>query len=480
MMKLFRNEEGQTLVFTALLGCCLMGFMALSIDVGVLFRAQRKIQTAADAAAIAGTIEYFYHGSGNVSSVAKAAASNNGVTDTNQVTVNLPPVNGWHTGSAYVEVVIKQPNPTIFMGTFSGLFPGSSGLNPMTVAARAVGGVVPSASCVYLLNQTDPEALKIKGNADVTSPNCSWTVDSGSPQALCITGQNSSAQFNVPAVILPGGQSTSGNCNKLYGGAITGGSQFTDPLAGSFTFPDQNTVCNPSNTVTAAIVTNATPLPSPVQTSNTGGFATASTNYNIVCFKSTTAGLPTTLSGVTLGTDSASSKNTLYVFEQGLVLDGTNTVFGTVDLSSGGFCQGTYNASSGNCNFTSAGGGPSITIKAPASVTGGTQYAYNGMALMIPPTNSSPKCDSAYQGISYSGTDPNSCLQIQFGSNSGTLDGMIYAPYSALFLQDSGGTGIGVTNLIVNSTFINGTLTIDANYNYAHSDSPLNKPSLVE
>ena len=456
MMKLFRKEEGQTLVFTALLMCCLMGFMALSIDVGVLFRAQRRMQTAADAAAIAGTIEYFYHGSGNVSTVAKAAASNNGVKVPNQVTVNIPPANGWHTGSSFVEVIVRQPNPTIFMGTFAGLFPGGgvSGLNPMTVTARAVGGIVPSASCVYLLNKTDPEALKIKGNADVTSPNCAWTVDSSSPQALCITGQNSSAQFNVPAVILPGAQSTSGNCNKLYGGAITGGSQLTDPLAGQFTFPNQNTVCNPSNTVTAATVTSATTLPTN-QTSTSGGFGTASTSYNIVCFKPTTAGLPTTLSGVTLGTNSNASKNTLYLFEQGLVLSGTNTVYGTVDVSSGGFCQGSYNSSSGKCNFTSAGGGPSITINSPASVTGGTQYAFNGMAFIVPPTNSGPKCDSAYQGISYSGADPNSCIQIQFGSNSGSLDGMIYAPYSALFIQDSGGTGIGVTNLIVNATFIN-------------------------
>jgi len=37
-----------------------------------------------------------------------------------------------------------------------------------------------------------------------------------------------------------------------------------------------------------------------------------------------------------------------------------------------------------------------------------------------------------------------------------------------------------VTNLIVNSTFINGELNITANYNYQHADSPLNKPALVE
>ena len=97
MMKLFRNEEGQTLVFTALLMCCLMGLMAISMDVGVLFRAQRKLQTAADAAAVAGTLEYFYHGSANAKTVAKTAAKvpdsqHSGITDA-MVTVNMPPAN---------------------------------------------------------------------------------------------------------------------------------------------------------------------------------------------------------------------------------------------------------------------------------------------------------------------------------------------------------------------------------------------------
>jgi hypothetical protein len=492
-MKLFRDEGGQTLVFTALLGCCLMGFMALAIDAGVLFRAQRKVQTAADAAAIAGTLEYYYHGSSNAATVARTAATNNGITNTNQVTVNMPPTHGWHTGPEYVEVIIQQPNPTIFMGVFAGLFPGgaTSNYNPMTVAARAVAGIVPSASCVYILNQTDPGALTIKGNANVTSPNCTWQVDSSSPQAFCITGQNSNANFDTPGVILASGQSTSGNCNKIYGGASTGGSSFTDPLAGKISWPDPTSasVCNPNptsgNVVTAATVTSATTLPTPI-TATTGGF-TANQSYKIICFNAG-AGVPTTLSSMTLGANSSAGENVLYIFENGLVLSGTNTIYGTVDLAGGPFCQGSVKAN-GGCNFTSAGGGPSITINAPANgdpdaqgnTTDTNTYAWNGMAIVVPPTNSGPQCDSSYHGIAVSAnSDPNSCLQIQFGSNSGQLNGMIYAPDSALYLQDSGGSGIGVTSLIVNSTFINGTLNISANYNFGHPDSPLNQVELVE
>ena len=137
-MKLFRKEEGQTLVFTALLMCCLMGFMALAIDVGVLFRAQRRLQIAADAAAIAGGITDYYSqtvtcgtvpagsATNSIKCAAAKAAASNGVTDATQLTVNNPPAAGSHGGAAYIEVTVKQPNPTLFMATFNALMPGGS------------------------------------------------------------------------------------------------------------------------------------------------------------------------------------------------------------------------------------------------------------------------------------------------------------------------------------------------------------------
>src|SRR5690349_14375117 len=80
-MKAGRGEEGQILVITAFCLIALMGFMALAIDVGLLFRAQRHIQIAADAAATAGAIDYYYNGVTNVTDVAKRAAADNGFTD---------------------------------------------------------------------------------------------------------------------------------------------------------------------------------------------------------------------------------------------------------------------------------------------------------------------------------------------------------------------------------------------------------------
>ena len=60
-MKILCREEGQTLVLTALCMTAMLGFLALAIDVGVLFRSKRCMQTAADAAAIAAAQDYMWN-----------------------------------------------------------------------------------------------------------------------------------------------------------------------------------------------------------------------------------------------------------------------------------------------------------------------------------------------------------------------------------------------------------------------------------
>lgn len=54
MKKLFTNEDGQVLVLFALVLVVLMGFAALAVDVGSMTLTKTKLQSAADAAALAG------------------------------------------------------------------------------------------------------------------------------------------------------------------------------------------------------------------------------------------------------------------------------------------------------------------------------------------------------------------------------------------------------------------------------------------
>ncbi len=57
MKKCIKNEEGQVLILFALLLAVLTGFAALAIDVGSMTLTKTKLQTAADAAALAGANE---------------------------------------------------------------------------------------------------------------------------------------------------------------------------------------------------------------------------------------------------------------------------------------------------------------------------------------------------------------------------------------------------------------------------------------
>ncbi len=74
-MKIFRNEDGQTLVLTALCMTAMLGFMALAIDVGLLFRAKRNMQITADAVAVAAALDFYYGNATNTNALIPCASS---------------------------------------------------------------------------------------------------------------------------------------------------------------------------------------------------------------------------------------------------------------------------------------------------------------------------------------------------------------------------------------------------------------------
>jgi uncharacterized membrane protein len=138
-----KSERGQALVLTGFCVVALIGFVALATDVGVLFRAKRNMQIAADAAATAAALDYLYNGSVTSAKTAgQAAASANGVTNGSGgavVTINEPPSSGPNAGSTgFFEAIVSTSNPVSLM-------PIVTGSASQTVAARAVAGI-PSAS----------------------------------------------------------------------------------------------------------------------------------------------------------------------------------------------------------------------------------------------------------------------------------------------------------------------------------------------
>lgn len=485
-MRFRADEKGQMLVLTALSIVALLGFLALAVDVGLLFRAKRQVQTAADAGAIAAAVEYFYNGSAQIGSATATAVGNDGVplsytptansgcpsTTANCAIVNTSTgsISGYHNQPGYVQVIVSQPNPTFFMGLF-----GNSKVN---VSAGAIAGIAPNPSCIVTLDQTGSNSFWIKGNSNINMGNCGIHVDSTSTSAVCVQG---SASIEGPYLNISGSQSTSGQCNKNPGTTVNSGSAYEADPFGGFGGPNpavdgscsagsadaSPTAVNNTWTQSTLDLSNSTQLAAfnaltPYTWSASSGGPTAS----VICFSSSV-----TISNFNTSILSNAPAGTIYVFENGVNFSGNNLFnYATIDNYSG-----TFNDQSGNLNIT-----------APANKS----LASNAIAIMQPIYNLNGQCQDS--SLNAKLTAGETCLQVQFGSTSvstattscsgqtSDLCGYIYAPDSMVYLQDQGG-GITAAGVISKDFFNNGQLTIYSNYNQDNpSTTPLATVALVE
>ena len=332
------NESGQSLIFVALSMAVLMGFMALAIDVGLLFRAKRNLQIAADSAATAAALNYLYYGSvGTAKTAAINAAAANGVTITDN-DIHTPPSSGPNSGTtagAYFEVLPTQSEGTNFMGVISHT-------SSVTVGARAVAGT-PAASkaCVWIGNPTGNDTFHLQGNTSITAAGCGIYVNSSAAGGLKVTGGSTSvtaAYFDVVGNYK--GKSTPPT------NPVPNSPPQSNPL-GSIPGPNPATACTAGNTVTVANVTASTAI---------------SAANGVTCFSNT--------SGATLAAGITLPGGVVYVFEYGVTIGGTMTLGSstsgvTLDIYGGSFNQGNSN----------------LSIFAPTSGT------YNGVAILQPAAN---------------------------------------------------------------------------------------------
>ena len=154
-------------------------------------------------------------------------------------------------------------------------------------------------------------------------------------------------------------------------------------------------------------------------------------------------------------------------------------VGGTLTISNATLGTGTY-VLEGNINLTgsvtSGAGGTTLDI-VNGALTEGTGTV---MDLVAPLPGTSP-----YGGIAIMEPAPNANpIVFDFGSSSGRIDGIIYAPDAELMLHDSGGDISGglqlITDLIVN-TLYDQTATLNiTSYSQTTLGSPLTKVALVE
>ena len=331
-----KADTGQALVLTAVGFSMLLGCTALSVDTGVIFRAKRRLQVAADAAALAGTMDYLYNGSTtSAATAAKAASSANGFTDGSNgvtVTVSDPPADGPNAGSsAFLEAIVSEPVHTYFMGI--------AGFKTMTVKARAVAGVpTAGAACIWIMHPSGP-ALHLQGSYDIEATGCGIYVNSNTSDAFGDTGNGGTVNAKFLDVV--------GNSPPSHQTKPTAATINTVPRKspwGNITGPTPtNGGCTTTSSATTITTANAPTAP---------GLGSA------ICYTNAV----TISNGVTLGAG-------VYMFESGVTIGTGATVTvnsGTIDIYGGSFNQ--------NSNSL-------LNITAPTSGT------YNGIAIMQPANN---------------------------------------------------------------------------------------------
>jgi Flp pilus assembly protein TadG len=428
--KVLRDETGQVLVIAALSMTGLLGFMALATDVGVLLRSRRSVQTAADAAATAAALNYLHTASTSSAIAAgKAAAGSNGVTDGTggaAVTISIPPADGPNAGSAlFAESQVSKPSNTIFMGMF--------GFHTMTVGARAVAGTPTNgAVCIWIMAPSGA-SMELQGSYNIQAPGCGIYVNSPSSQAFGDIGNGGTVNAAFLDVV--------GNSPPAHQTSPTPTTVNAAPRKSPWGNFDGD---SPSDCTHVVDTSAATGTP----TITSSNMASVVTSYmgagNVVCFSGAV-----TFQGVTIGSASTAQDangHTVYtadsanrgtlLFENGLTLSGTNSIYGAaLDMYAGNFSQG--NAV--------------LNIVAP------TAGKFAGLALVMSTHDTTSTCQDPHT------TTP--CMQVQFGSGTSSVEeGYIYAPGAELYMQDNGG---GVTaSGIVAKTMYEKSSPLSINFNY--------------
>lgn len=447
-VKLWTNESGQVLVVTSLSMLVLLGIMGMALDTGMLFRVKRTQQIAADAAAVAGALDFRYNADANSAiSAGQVAASRNGFTDGSDgatVSINIPPKYGETKGlGGYIEAIVQYPSPTYFMRLI--------GFKSVVIASRAVAGTGSTYACIWTLARSGAD-VSINGNADLETPHCSIYDDSAAANALVLTGGGT---IRAKSIGIVGGYSLSNN-GTLIPNPRTGLAPAADPLA-SLAAPSVSTAtCSGSNcNVSVSGNNNLVLQPGTYGSiSNSGGgtITLTSGNYMITgdVTSSSNGGIVFGPGNYTIGGKLSDTGGSSMTFGTGLYIVGGNlNLSGTGNINGTGVTFYTQNSSSIQ-------GGSNLSLTAP------TSGDYSGVLIFQARNNSN-------------------ALTMAGGSGT-TLQGILYAPAAAITLS-GGSTGVAASLDIISDTLTitgNGTFS---NSNYASEVNPnsvLSKTILVE
>jgi hypothetical protein len=430
----------------------LLGFMALALDVGVIFRARRNLQIAADAAATAGALDLYQSMSySNGAALLLAANTEVGTEPVNFAVLQSPPTDGPNTGKpGYVEVVLSQRKPTLFMNMFS-----RSG---MTIAARAVAGSPTfNTNCAYLDDAHMSNALALKGQGSISATHCGIYVNSDAIDAVYSNGASS---VDASALLVHGNDTSALSLDP--GRTYINVAPQTPPIP--LNLPNPAPTCTAS--VSAGEITLSTTTGnSKIQQSTINGYIDPNSSSNVICFTN-----PVSIdSGVAL--NGLPGNGVMYVFQKGLSLPNGKVSFGKADGPDPvtGQFSNTFGAvldlAGGNLSQSNG----ALSIYAP------TSGPYNSIALMVPMANSPSSA-----GVHCPSSPVSPCLLIQRGDTGAVFDGIIYAPGMYVELQDNAG-GVYATGIIARGLFNKTSSLVLRGYSQSNQYStPFRVVTLVE
>lgn len=220
-----RDRSGVTLVIYALTLPVLLGFAGLAVEVGEWYTIHTKLQTAADAGALAGAWVLKAGGSSaEAITIAKEAIAKNPITP-DSITINAPPTSGSYAGNSdSVQVKLGKKQVPLFSELFN--------IGALDIGTQAVAQMEPSGTaCLLALDSSsDPATVDLNGNANVQFGNCSMAANSSNPTDAIL--MNGNVSFSGQSIVTVGNYQSSGSVSiNLTQPAQTGASPIADPFA---------------------------------------------------------------------------------------------------------------------------------------------------------------------------------------------------------------------------------------------------------
>ncbi|MFZ0662122.1 MAG: pilus assembly protein TadG-related protein [Acidobacteriaceae bacterium] len=540
-MKHFRDERGQILVLAALSMLLLLAFVALATDVGLLFRAKRNAQIAADAAAVAGALDYKYNGSATSAEAAGQTASTaNGITNGASgavVTVSEPPVDGPNRSSnGFVEAVVTQPNPTFFLGMF--------GHSLVSVSARAVAGAGTTDGCVWALGRSGVD-IPISGSGSINVPTCGVYDNSSASDALDLTGSGSIEANSIGIVgsykdsgsgsikicnptctngdpttgiapvaspitltpptiptgtaTAPSGSGSAFTCSGTSNCNVNPGtySSITNSGTGTLTFSSgiYNVTGNIANTGSGKIVsgtgTYTFDVGGNINDSGSGAMTLGSGTYNIAgSINNSTSHVMTFGAGnyIVNGSITNAGSGGTAIGDGNVIVNGClcDTGSGNITTGNGNYTMGTF-TSSGSSSLTLGSGlyitTGNLSLTGSGGITGTNNTFYTEGSTTVSGSGSmdlEAPTSGTYNGIVfYQPANDNKSISIS-GSGSMTLKGIVYAPDSQLTISGSGSNNV-YTDFIVDSLYLSGSGSFNSKqYQLINASALLGKIVMVE